>query len=37
MILQRYVPNVVSSREGWELYTATGGVMVGEISLMMTF
>jgi hypothetical protein len=29
MILLRQVPNVVGSREGWELYVVTGGVMVG--------
>jgi hypothetical protein len=29
MILLRKVPNVVGSREGWELYIVTGGVMVG--------
>jgi hypothetical protein len=28
MILLREVPNVVGSREGWELYIVTGGVMV---------
>jgi hypothetical protein len=26
------VPNVVKSREGWELYIVTDGVMVGIIS-----
>jgi hypothetical protein len=31
------MPNVVGSREGWELYIVTGGVMVGIISLMMAF
>jgi hypothetical protein len=29
MILLRYVPNVVESREGCQLYIVTGGVMVG--------
>jgi hypothetical protein len=29
MILLSKVPNVVGSREGWELYIVTGGVMVG--------
>jgi hypothetical protein len=29
MILLREVPRVVGSREGWELYIVTGGVMVG--------
>jgi hypothetical protein len=29
MILLRQVPNVVGSREGWELDIAAGGVMVG--------
>jgi hypothetical protein len=29
MILLRQVPNVVESREGWELYIVTGGVTVG--------
>jgi hypothetical protein len=28
MIMLRDVPNVVGSREGWELYIVTGGVMV---------
>jgi hypothetical protein len=31
VILLRYVSNVVGSREGWELYIVTGGVMVGII------
>jgi hypothetical protein len=34
------VPNVVKSREGWELYIVTDGVMIGMFilnSLMMAF
>jgi hypothetical protein len=29
MILLRLVPNVVVSREGWELYIVTDGIIVG--------
>jgi hypothetical protein len=29
MILLREVPNVVGSREGWELYIVTGSGVVG--------
>jgi hypothetical protein len=29
MILLRWVPNVVRNKDGWKLYTVTGGVMVG--------
>jgi hypothetical protein len=28
-VFAEIVPNVVKSREGWELYIVTGGVMVG--------
>jgi hypothetical protein len=33
MLLLRQVPNVVGSREGWELYIVTGGVMLSRPSL----
>jgi hypothetical protein len=37
--LLKQVPNVVESREGWELYIVTGGVVVGIIfdSMIMAF
>jgi hypothetical protein len=32
MLLLRQVPNVVGSREGWQLYIVTGGMMLSRPS-----